>query len=286
MAQQTLRIRPDLVPLFLAAVIHNYAVLADQIKARRFCDQDYYFVTVIDGELHLVPPGSHDADIVRASNDYIAGAFVGALPFIGLHGSDGVKIDECGNVREVELKLCMKSSLRYEINTKGSIQVIDGTGGFRSDCGAHYEIVNNLGSKNVDTYLVVFEKKLWKLIDIYRMSGEKIIELLGKNQSSGEDKTSKKRSITLSAFMKSGQKVWQDKFEAITVLQFEADIYARCGRDPAEAQIWNTEKNEQFKILWSDGVSLDELKKVFPGRTTKALQSHAKKLKVKRPHNQ
>lgn len=283
MAQKTLVLRPSDIPAFLEAIKHNYRVLVEQIKLRRFCDQDYYFVTLIDGELHLIPPGSHHMDAVRASNDYIAGALVGALPFLDLHGSDGIKIDECGNVREVELKLCMKSSDRYEINVNGHIQIIDGKGGFRSDCAAHYEIVKNLSKKNVDTYLVIFDKVAWELIDVYKMSGEKIVELLDKNQNSGESKTSKKRSITLSAFMKYGQKVFQDILNEVGVVAWEHRIYARCGRDPSEGQpFWTDEKTARLKELYEDGLAVGKIRIMLGASTDEAIKSHVKKHRIHR----
>jgi len=284
MAQKTLVIRPSDIPAFRDAIAHNYKVVAEQIRTHRFCDQDYYFVRLINGVFSLVPPGSHDADLVRASNDYIAGALVGALPYSDLHGSDGIKIDECGNIREVELKLCMKSGDRYEINTKGHIQVVDGAGSFRSDCAAHFEIVFNLSKKCVDTYLVCFDKSAWRLIDIYKMAGEKIVELLGKNQNSGEDKTSKKRSISLSAFMKYGQKVYQDVTEEVGVEAWEHDIYRRCGRHPSEGEpFWNDEKKAKLRELYESGLAIGKIRVILGASTDSAVKSQVKKNKIRRP---
>lgn len=285
MSQTTLVLRPHQIPLFIAAVEHNKRMLQEQCRTRRFCNQDYYFVAVENGELVLILPGTHDMDLTRSVNDYIAGALVGALPFIDLHGSDGIKIDECGNITQVELKLCMKAGTRYEINDSGKITIIGGTGGVRSDGAAHYEIVDNLEKKNVSTYFVMFDKTTYELIQVYRMTGDNVIELIGKNQNTGEDKSSKKRSITLSAFMKHGQKVFQDVLPAVGVEEWEHRIYHRCGRNPSEGEpVWTVEKNAVFAKLYTNNVPIEDIMVVFPGRTKKAIQSHAKKLKLRRSY--
>jgi hypothetical protein len=283
MNKTSLVLRPEQIPAFLAAVKHNKAVLIEQLRTRRICDADYYFVKTTDNGLELIQPETHTMDNGRAFNDFVAGSLVGALPFADLHGSDGIRLDECGNIREVELKLCMKSNFRYEIHEKGHINIINGSGNFRSDVCAYYEIVHNINKKNVDTYLIAFDKDTWELIDVYRMTGEKVVELLAKNQTSGEDKTSKKRSITLAAFMKHGQKVYQETLEPVGVEAWEKRIYDRYGRDPSDAHVWSKDRDELFISLWTTGEPLDKILALFPGRTKKAIQSRAKFLKVKRP---
>ena len=51
------------------------------------------------------------------------------------------------------------------------------------------------------------DKDLYEIIDCYQMSGNKVISLLTSHQISGENKTSKKRSIKFSSFLDNGSRV-------------------------------------------------------------------------------
>lgn len=207
MAQTTLAFTRDQISAFKAAIVHNRETLKRQLAERRLCDQDYYF---LDGQTYeLVQLGSHDMDGVRKPDDYIAGAVVGALPFLTLNGDDALYFDSRDLPELVELKLSMKDWRQYWVGPKGGICA--GNPGaqcsMRSDINASYEVVKNLEKKDRPTFLVVVDKSLWKVIDCYRMEGSKIIEFLTTNMNTGEPKKSKKRDIKLGSFILHGQKV-------------------------------------------------------------------------------
>jgi len=285
----TYAIRREKIPAFLKAIRHNLKTIKNQIKSGKIHDFDYYFVQVVNGELDLVPPGRHYMSTNRSSNDYIAGAMIGALPFLELHGSDGIKVDECGNITQVELKLCMKKPSRYKISDNGHVSVAEceKVVGFRSDAAAHYEIVNNIEGKRVDTYFVVCDDQTWEVITVRKMLGDKVVDLISKNQVTGEDKTSKKRSISLTAFIEHGQEVYLQGIDCVGVSEWEKRIYDRDGRDPSEAErYWNEERKTRLTILWTTGVKLDLIEKEFIAKGKKAIQAQAKYLGLKRPQNQ
>jgi hypothetical protein len=287
--KKTFTLRRDQISAFLKAIRHNGKVIRQQIKSGKIYDFDYYFVKVENGELVLIPPGRHNMSTSRSSNDFIAGALVGALPFLELHGSDGIKVDECGEVKQVELKLCMKDPSRYTISESGRITVKDSVEvvGYRSDAAVHYEIVNNIEGKRVDTYVVFCDDVTWEVISAHRMDGDTVVDLISKNQVTGEDKTSKKRSITLASIMKHGKEVFLSGVDSVGVEEWEKRIYDREGRDPSEAEgYWNDTRKTRLTVLWRTGVKLDVIMKEFPEKKKTAIQSQAKYLGLRRPQNQ
>lgn len=281
---ESLKLTREQIPLFLRAIAHNRRVVLEQIESGRFCSSDYYFVIEQDGIYTLLPPGKRDAELARSFNDYFAGSLIGALPFAARHGSDGIQVSPTGVITPVELKLCMKSEDRYTINEKGYLTVVGSKRvvGFRSDGSACYEIGNNLASKNVDTYFVVYDGIKHELIAIYKMKGNDIISRLGKVAPKDSEKA-KKISITLAAFMESGEEIFLDFLDSVGVEAWEKRIYDREGRDPSETVVWSPERNELFFKMWETGESLENLMTTFPGRTKAAIQSHAKILGAKRP---
>lgn len=273
------------IPHFRSAINHNRRVVEEQMKTGEFCAASYYFVIEKEGGYTLLPPGRRDAELARSFNDYFAGALVGALPFAARHGSDGIRVSWTGKITKVELKLCIKNEDRYTINENGYFTVVGSKKvvGFRSDCSACYEIGNNLASKEVETYLVLYDGKRHELIAIYRMAGKNIVNRLAKVAPKDSEKA-KKLSITLSAFMEEGEEIFLDFAPSVGVEAWEQRIYEREGKDPQDIirGCWTKKLDERFAILWSTGVSLADMMDEF-GKTKQSIQSHAKILGVKRP---
>lgn len=288
MNNNKLALKPDQIPLFLRAIAHNRKVVLEQISNGRFCDSDYFFVTEQSDGFDLVPPGRRDATLARSFDDYFAGSLVGALPFTGRHGSDGIKVSSTGKVTQVELKLCIKNDDRYSINEKGYLTVHNAKKavGFRSDCSACYELKHNLQSKNVETFFVLYDGKNHELIAIFKMSGADIISRL-EHLVPKEGEKAKKVSISLAAFMESGEEVFLDFIDSVGVINWERRIYERFGRNPTESSgYWNQTRTARLALLWTTGVKLDVINAEFGDKTKKALQSRAKYLGLKRPQNQ
>lgn len=272
MNDNKLALTPEQIPLFLRAIAHNRRVILEQIRTGRFCDADIYFVVEQDGEYVLLPPVSEgyrrDAELARSFNDYLAGSLIGALPFAARHGSDGIKVSSTGKVTQVELKLCMKSTDRYTINENGYITVQGSKKvvGPRSDCSACYEIGNNLASKDVDTYFVIYDGKKHELITIRKMDGKDIVKRLAKIAPKDTEKA-KKLSISLAAFIEEGEEVFLDFIDSVGIEAWEERIYDREGKTRptgAPNSKWTDEMEEELFLLGEAKIlSYDEIAKVF-----------------------
>lgn len=268
---------------FLRAIAHNRRTVLEQIRTGKFCDAEYFFVLEKDGEFTLLPPGRRDADLARSFNDYFAGALVGALPFAARHGSDGIKVSSTGDVTKVELKLCIRNGDRYTINDNGYLTIVgsDKAVGFRSDCCACYEIGNNLASKEVETYLILYDGKKHELIAIFRMNGKNIVDRLAKVAPKDSEKA-KKLSISLSAFMKDGEEIFLDFLDSVGVDEWEQRIYDREGKSRPEGpgnSKWSKEMEDHLFLLGQGDLSYDEMAKIF-GVTKNAISNKLRRVRL------
>jgi hypothetical protein len=258
MTIKLLVLRPDQIPDFRAAIKHNSMTATRQLAERRLCDQDYYFVKIVKNQYVLQPPGSHNMQTARKIDDYLAGAIVGALPFNDLQGDDALMVREDGTTSLVELKLSMKDPYRYWLGQRGGLNAGQDVKGrrvsIRSDCSASYKIVDNLDKKNIDTYFVMVDSRNWRVVCVYHMTGDKVMEYLTLNHINGLAKICKERSIKLGTFASSGTEFTPENMSVMGLELWEAEIRRRC-HALREIESSMADLNRHFKIRNFPGFS-------------------------------
>lgn len=194
---------------FAFAVEYNAKELKRQLEAKQLIPSNFYWLS---NNGIILPPGWHGMNVARWIDDVVAATVVQALPYSTNNGTDAVRYVN-GVLVPIECKLGFTSKKGLLVSDSVYASILKGNpyGGrnnrtsFRSSLGAYYEIVNNLKKKNMETHLVVFDHVEYDLICAYKMDGNAITAQLTSNQTTGKAKTSKKRSIKLSAFVNNGK---------------------------------------------------------------------------------
>ena len=231
---------------FLGAIEHNANMTKEQLQTGRFCAQDYYFLRNVTGELILEEPNSHRLSVSRKFDDLSAASIVGALPFINQHGADALLVNDDGSFNLVELKQSMVSHTRFKCGPKGGIYVGDSRNNrvsLRSNLGASYNICNNLGKKNMETYHVLIDEELREVVCVHIMNGEAVLDCLTTNQSNGKVKTGKSREIKLGTFASQGVEITPAKFRTIGLVNWENFILERWRLITEIQNLLNEQKN-------------------------------------------
>jgi hypothetical protein len=242
----------------IQARLHNLTVFLEQQKTKRFCAQDYIFLGGDCKNFWLKKPGTHGlSTTTRKSDDIIAGAISGVIPFDNADGDDGLLVNENGTTTRVELKLAMKVIGRYFISKTGAISC-DSKVSFRNDVNAYYEIVNNLMKKKVRTHLVILDSDTWEVVEILALDGKAVYSHLKYNQNNGKEKTSRKRSIPMNYFVKNGWRLRPNGIDVLGIETWEDRIYARDGVTRPEGNInqtWTTAMVDTLLNLASSGMT-------------------------------
>lgn len=147
------------------------------------------------------PPGA----MLNKPYDIFAAAAVGCLAYGRKNnGPDGVIL--VNNVlRNIELKYCCIHSGELGISSRGN--VISKSNPKKTLCGlakGEFKITSDkqLNSKNITTYLVLFDEYTNSFVGAWVMDGETVLQLLTAN-----GKKSDRRSISLGQFIEYGKPV-------------------------------------------------------------------------------
>lgn len=215
---------------FKFATEYNQSLLSQRLSDALITAQEYYWIDKT-GE-QIIAPGNHKLNICRKTDDLVAAIIVGALPISTGHGVDAYIWNPITlEMDPIEVKLCYKSKANFIKTSNGALNAgtaptFDRFGklnnaSLRSSVSAHYEIVNNLNSKAIDTYLVLIDEDLLDLICVYKIPGSKIVDILSTNAATGEIRTSKKRCIHLSKFVNEGMVVDSPAFTSFGLIRWE-----------------------------------------------------------------
>jgi hypothetical protein len=200
---------------------------------------------------------------------------------MNLHGADGMDFDLEGDITFVEFKLCSKPQNRYGIGPKGGIITSNGDS-LLGDASANYEIVNNLASKNHRTIFAFMDDITHEIITVRSLTGDFIVNTLQFNKSTGKTRVSKKRSISLSCFMNSGEEVELPGFHKVGLENWQDRIYANHGKsrnDYVQPLIWDQSKIKELTDLIGKGFTHAQIGSRL-GCSGKAVSSKLGKLRA------
>lgn len=141
-------------------------------------------------------------------DDIYAACILGFLPVSSPSGPDAYTCID-GIFVPVELKTTYINSKKIWQSDRGTAY----TGkqntetrrtSIKSSAEASFDIRNNLLVKDLVTYLILSDSFTGKVVDAYYVSGSVVLDYLTNNKNTNQEKTSSKRTIKLSTFMRLG----------------------------------------------------------------------------------
>ncbi len=204
--------------------LHNQAIIKKCLESRSIDFSDIVFACGTSAR--TLPFDS----VAGKWPDVIACTAIGALPLLNATGADGIMWFAGDSApRQVETKFCgiwqeelakgVRGGLYYTTNLDNNNSKCAITSKFQGKFDANMS-EDTLGSKNRDTFLVMFDKTENRFIDAYHLSGDTVVRLLH-NKKNDKRATA---TIKLSAFMQYGQRIasffefegfpkWQDRMK-------------------------------------------------------------------------
>lgn len=208
--ENTREVSRETYKLYKRAIKENTKLFRKRAFSSKVNNYSGYWM--VDKDLNLIQ--SNCMDISRKTDDILAAIPIGALIIYAQHGDDAIIPVRKNTVEFVELKLslrarsdCWFSKLTDDevlktTNPRFTIYVGDSKSSnpasFKSSAGGTYEIINNVNSKNRSTYFVLFDKETYELIDVRKMTGETVMNQLGKSEA-------RKRFISYNQFLEMGE---------------------------------------------------------------------------------
>ena len=190
---------------YIEAKIHNEEIIRNCLRTRQVNLKDFIFwenVTVKDLSMDEVM--SKWADILGCTA-------AGAIPSIEKTGADGYLIYS-GETEPtpIETKLCGVRQTDLALGKRGGLYYSTNLDNWKSKCSITSQFAGSfdssmsdatMASKKRDTFLVLFDKTENKIIDVYGMKANKVLELLQ------ERKNNATITFKLSAFQQHGFKM-------------------------------------------------------------------------------